>query len=73
MSDLVGKQFDNYRLIRFLGEGSFAEVYLGEHDELGTFAAIKVLRAHLTRVDTLAFKTEARTIAHLKHPNIVRV
>src|SRR6266705_1802447 len=69
----VGQQLGNYRLIRLLGEGGFAEVYLGEHIHLGTKAAVKVLRTQLTNEDVDAFRTEARTIAHLVHPHIVRV
>ena len=73
MGDRIGQQLGNYRVTRKLGEGGFAEVYLGEHIHLGTQAAIKVLRAQLTSDDADKFRLEARTIAHLVHPNIVRV
>ncbi|HVB21757.1 MAG TPA: protein kinase [Ktedonobacteraceae bacterium] len=73
MGDRIGQQLGNYRLIRLLGEGGFAEVYLGEHIHLGTHAAIKVLHTQLGSEDASAFGAEARTIAHLIHPNIVRV
>src|SRR5438876_278783 len=73
MADLVGRQFGNYHLIRLLGQGGFADVYLGEHVHLNTLAAIKVLRTQLVADDITNFRTEARTIAHLAHPNIVRV
>src|SRR5438874_4063972 len=73
MADRVGQQLGNYRLIRLLGEGGFAEVYLGEHLYLSTQAAIKVLQAQLTSDDTEQFRTEARTIASLEHPHIVRI
>src|SRR5256714_13182968 len=73
MTDRVGQQLGNYQLIRLLGEGGFAEVYLGEHIHLGTEAAIKVLHTQLASDDVDKFRTEARTIARLIHPHIVRV
>src|SRR5215472_10317782 len=73
MPDRLGQQLGNYRLYRFLGEGGFAEVYLGEHIHLGIPAAIKVLHTQLTSEDVDKFRTEARTIARLIHPNIIRV
>src|SRR5947209_17688865 len=73
MADRVGQQLGNYRLIRKLGKGGFAEVYLGEHIRLNTYAAVKVLQTQLASEDAGGFYTEARTIARLLHPNIVRV
>src|SRR5579863_6689202 len=71
--DRVGQRFGNYRLLRLLGEGGFAEVYLGEHEFLGTQAAIKVLQIRLAQELLKDFLQEARTLAHLEHPHIVRV
>lgn len=73
MADLIGQQFGNYQLIRLLGEGGFAKVYLGEHVHLGTQAAIKVLHTQLSNDDIEHFRSEARIIASLEHPNIVRI
>ena len=73
MASCMGQQLGNYRLTRFLGSGGFAEVYLGEHIHLGTQAAIKVLQAQLANQDVQKFRDEARTIARLIHPHIVRV
>ena len=73
MADRVGQQLGNYHLIRFLGRGNFADIYLGEHIHLNTQAAIKVLHGQLANNDVEAFLTEARTIAHLRHPHIVQV
>src|ERR1700736_6616380 len=74
MADRVGQQLGNYRLTRLLGKGGFAEVYLGEHLRLHTQAAIKVLHTRLANSNEVeSFQNEARTIAHLEHPHIVRV
>jgi eukaryotic-like serine/threonine-protein kinase len=67
------QQLGNYRLIRQLGAGGFAEVYLGEHTYLKTSAAIKVLRTPVTSLEMQHFLKEARTISLLKHPHILRV
>ncbi|HJT59575.1 MAG TPA: protein kinase [Ktedonobacteraceae bacterium] len=73
MADRVGQQLGNYRLLRLLGAGGFAEVYLGEHVYLGTQAAIKVLQTRLEEDERERFLDEARIVARLVHPHIVRV
>jgi eukaryotic-like serine/threonine-protein kinase len=73
MDDRAGQCLGNYRLVRLLGRGGFAQVYLGEHLRLGTQAAIKLLTTHLTDDDVEKFLEEARTIARLEHPHIIRI
>jgi serine/threonine protein kinase len=73
MADRAGQQFGNYRLVHLLGEGGFAEVYLGEHLYLQSEAALKVLHTRLGKDDQDTFLEEARVIVRLRHPNIVRL
>ncbi len=73
MTDRVGQQFGNYRLVALLGQGGYAEVYLGQHVRLELQVAIKVLHTHLTEQEAEHFQQEAQTIAKLTHPAIVRV
>ena len=75
MEPTIGSQLGNYRLISPLGAGGFADVYLGEHIYLETRAAIKVLHVSFEPASDLLdrFLTEARTIAQLRHPNIVGI
>jgi eukaryotic-like serine/threonine-protein kinase len=73
MAERVGQQLGNYRLVRLLGQGGFAEVYLGQHVYLDTLAAIKILHARIASDDVEHFLAEARTVARLVHPHIVRV
>jgi len=44
----VNQQLGHYRLVYLLGQGGFAEVYLGEHIHLKTQAAVKILHTRLT-------------------------
>lgn len=73
MIDLSGQRLGNYRLLGLLGQGGFADVYLGEHVYLNTQAAIKVLHTQLTQDMKAHFLGEAQTIARLRHPYIVHV
>ena len=73
MAEHVEQQFGNYQLLRLIGEGSFAEVYLAEHLYLEIPAAIKILQAPMMPDSHASFRREARTIARLQHPHIVRI
>lgn len=73
MTDRVGQQIGQYRLVQLLGKGGFAEVYLGKHVLLDTFAAVKILLTQLSGNDVQQFLREARNLAQLNHPNIIHV
>lgn len=71
----IGSTIGNYRLLRSLGEGGAALVYLGEHIYLQNSAAIKILHGYNAHsLEALQiFLQEARIIARLNHPHIVRL
>ena len=73
MINRVGQQLGNYDLVELLGKGGYAEVYLGKHRYLQSYAALKVLRRRLADEDEQQFLTEAQTLVRLSHPHIVRV
>ena len=67
--------FTNYSIIRELGRGGMAKVYLAEHKTLEHKVAIKVLNKEYFHNDNIRkrFLAEARSLAQMNHPNIVRV
>jgi serine/threonine protein kinase len=73
MSDSSGLKLGNYRIVRLIGRGGFANVYLGEHIYLKIPAAIKVLTIPLVPTVLEHFLAEARLIALLEHPRIIRI
>src|SRR6266516_2938208 len=73
MTDRLGHQLGNYRLLRLLGRGGVADVYLGEHIYLKSLAALKLLHMSLMGEEHAAFLKEAQTLVNLSHPHIVRV
>src|SRR2546423_1118336 len=74
MTNRIGQKTGNYRLMRLLGRGGFAEVYLAEHTYLDSFAAIKLLYVRVAQKDIATqFQQEGRMLAKLLHPHIVRV
>ena len=71
---LPTERFGQYRITRVLGEGGMGVVYLGERDDLGALAAVKILRdAWLSPARRERFASEQRTLAQLNHPLIARL
>jgi serine/threonine protein kinase len=68
-------QIPGYRIIRKLGHGGMADVYLGFQEKLAREVAIKVLDPLLLRDAQFAkrFIKEAQTAAQLVHPNIITI
>jgi serine/threonine-protein kinase len=63
---------NRYRIVRRLGSGGMAHVYLVEQTALGRPLVIKVLHTHLAREFEMRerFRREAEAAAHLTHPFI---
>src|SRR5207253_4889151 len=64
-----------YRVVRKLGTGGMANVYLAEDQELGRRVAIKMLDDRHAQDDQFVerFRREAKNVAGLSHPNIVSI
>lgn len=74
----AGTRVDKYEIVRRLGEGGMATIYLATSAGPGGFAkpcALKLLRPELAERDPIArmLMMEARVAAVLNHPNIVQV
>jgi serine/threonine-protein kinase len=73
---LINTLFDGrYRIIRKLGTGGMANVYLAEDQELGRRVAIKILDDRHAGDEQFVerFRREAKNAAALSHPNIVSI
>src|SRR5215217_2126961 len=73
--ELLGKTLGNYRIDRLLGEGGMGAVYQAYDLALQRDVAIKLIHPHLARQPAFRerFMQEARLMARLDHPGIVRV
>src|SRR6187401_2999804 len=73
---LINQLFDGrYRIVRKLGTGGMANVYLAEDEVLGRRVAIKILNDRHAGDDSFIerFRREAKNAAGLSHPNIVSI
>jgi eukaryotic-like serine/threonine-protein kinase len=70
----VPERIGAYRIIGVAGEGGMGVVYLAERADLGSRAAVKVLRdAPLSPLRRERFASEQRLLAQLDHPFIARL
>lgn len=73
--DLSNRELGDYRVLRRLGQGGMADVYLAEQKSLRRMVALKVLKPDLASNDLFVrrFHHEARAAARLVHANIVQI
>jgi len=75
--DLTEHMLGEFKVLRRLGRGATADVYLAEQTSKRRYVAIKVLRADLHSTEGAKllqrFRQEARAAGGLVHPNVVRI
>jgi serine/threonine-protein kinase len=73
--DLTGRRLGDYRILRLLGSGGMADVYLAEQQSLRRRIALKVLRHAFAAADRYVRRIhqESRAAAALVHANIVQI
>ncbi len=74
-ADWSGRQLGDFHVLRRLGRGAMAEVYLAEQGTLQRQVALKVLKSHLAVDNKFVrrFHHEAQAAAKLVHANIVQI
>jgi serine/threonine protein kinase len=78
MPDLSGRDIGRYHLLEQLGEGGMAVVYKAYDTRLEREVAVKIIRSGAFPADALEevfkrFEREAKSLARLSNPNIVKV
>src|SRR5512140_318649 len=78
MSNLIGQSLGRYHILEQLGEGGMAIVYKAYDTRLEADVAVKVIRTENILPSVLEralkrFEREAKALARLTHPNIVKV
>ena len=75
--DLTEMQLGEFRMLRLLGAGGMADVYLAEQTSLQRHVAVKIMRPDAVRgsdeIMLARFKQEAMSAANLNHANIIQV
>src|SRR5690606_9296686 len=75
MTELIGRLIDQYRLEALLGDGGMGTVYRAYDMNLERPVALKIMHPHYARRPEFRarLRQEAKTLASLDHPSIVRV
>ncbi len=76
ITDSIGRVLGKrYRLLSALGTGASAHVFLAEDVSLQRYVAVKVLQPGLATDSAFLkrFRAEARSVASLNHPHVLRV
>lgn len=71
----LGTWLNQYQLEEIAGQGTIATVYRAKDGNLRRMVAVKIMHSHLSREEIFRkrFFQEARNMAAVNHPNLVRV
>ena len=72
---MIGQMVGRYRILRPLGEGGMARVYVAEDTQVGRQVAVKALLAEYSRSPGVVdrFMNEAKAMGRIRHPGVVDV
>ena len=72
---MLGQRIRNYRIVREVGRGGMAVVYEARREDIGSRAALKILRPEYAANEEIAarFLNEARAANRIEHAGIVRI
>ena len=75
IDEALAPELGNYRILKPIGRGGMAIVYLAEQREpVFRRVAIKILRTGIDNPDALArFQLEQQALASMDHPNVAKV
>ncbi|MDO9086959.1 MAG: serine/threonine-protein kinase [Anaerolineaceae bacterium] len=75
MDGMIGRSLGKYQIVEPLGEGGMATVYKAFDPSLERYVAIKIIRAgnQIGSDFLIRFQREARALAKLDHPYILKV
>lgn len=75
MLESGAKLGDRYEIIKKIGAGGMADVYMAKDNKLSRFVAVKVLKEEFSSDENFLkkFDIEAQAVAGLMHPNIINV
>lgn len=71
----LGRTIGRCKILEKIGAGRTATVYRAHHEGLGTDVAVKILLPEILKYPEVVakFEAEARAIARLDHPNVLKI
>jgi WD40 repeat protein len=73
VSDLIGQQWGNYRLVKLVSRSGLADLYIGSHVRLKTPATLEIFHVQLAEDGMPIFQREAQKLIQLRHAHILRL
>ncbi len=72
--ELVGRAVGNYLIVENMGEDGITVTYKAYHTRLARYVTLKFIHPEQLKADALrAFEHQAKNLARLDHPNIVKI